>query len=647
MNKKLILKCFVLLFMLFSLVGCLGEEPVSPDPVVINAPTGLKIENGNLFFEGNENANSYICMVTFNGEAKTYNVQSGDSIDKFEFGNGVYELQVKAVAADGTESGWSVAIQYNNTKVDDGGNTEDTKLSAPTNVEISNNKLYWQSVSGADEYIVIFVKADGTVSDMKLNSGVLLTKLGLASGDYQIYVVANLSTDATKASDRSVAVSYTVEVKRISVPTGLAIEDDYLFFDAMGVTNNYVVKFVSGDTVIEREVSAGGADIGELVIPEGEYQVSIKAKGDGIEYADSEYSESIAYTKVEKFMVLAEKDLINAGYVKWMGRTNYNETTKANEVYHSASGFEVFFKGTKVIATITATKYNNADMRPCIVIVVDDDFDHIKTIFLDKETQEVELVADNDDINEHKVDLYKRCESLNSHIAIKEIKTDGVFIKKIVNKELKLEFIAASSSTGYGNLGNSSSGKQTTSNTDALKAFAFLTAQALDADVNIFSASGWGCYASKWTDPVTLNVPDAYDYVDFKSTIPWIYEKYVPDVVVVNLGTNDYSYIKGFSGAEYDAQMTAFQQKYISFLRHLHEIYPNAQIIVLYGLMNESDIYDVTEGIVEIAKADIPDLAVIKINGDALGYNSHPSVASHIIIARKLTAFIQGLLENK
>ena len=44
-------------------------------------------------------------------------------------------------------------------------------------------------------------------------------------------------------------------------------------------------------------------------------------------------------------MELKEKDLINAGYIKWMGRTYYNEDKKANEVYHSASGFELFFKG--------------------------------------------------------------------------------------------------------------------------------------------------------------------------------------------------------------------------------------------------------------------------------------------------------------
>ena len=60
--------------------------------------------------------------------------------------------------------------------------------------------------------------------------------------------------------------------------------------------------------------------------------------------------------------------------------------------------------------------------------------------------------------------------------------------------------------------------------------------------------------------------------------------------------------------------------------------------------MNETGVYDVTEAIVSMAKEFIPNLASIKINGDAKGYNSHPSAASHKIIAETLTEFIKKLL---
>ena len=435
--------------------------------------------------------------------------------------------------------------------------------------------------------------------------------------------------------------------KELDAPTGLLIEDGYIFFDVMGATDEYIIKFENSENLIEEEIGIS-ATIAELLIPEGHYQVSIKAKGDGVKFLDSKYSTPIEYTKEKTYMELKEKELINAGYIKWMGRTFYNEEKKVNEVYHSASGFELFFKGQEVIATITATNFSNANMRPCIVIVIDDDFNNAKTLFLDKASQDVVLINGNSDKNEHKIDLYKRSESIDSHIAISSIKTDGIFISKIVNKNLKIEFIAASSSTGYGNLGSPSSSGKTTENSDALQGFAFLTAKALDADINIFSASGWGCAFSKWTTPNSLNVADEYKYVDFNSKNQWIHGLFVPDVVVVNLGTNDWSYINAATtNDERDARMTAFQKKYVAFLQDLHGYYPDAQIIVLYGLMNESSIYEITESIVNVAKITIPNLASIKINGDARGYNSHPSVTSHKEIANTLTEFIKETLNIK
>lgn len=530
------------------------------------------------------------------------------------------------------------------------GTTTETSLSAPTGLKIENNILLFEENENANRYICEVTPEGETPKTVEVKNGDSVAVLGMKVGKYSIRVKA---VDASgNESDWSEAVSYQY-TEKLKTPTGLTIDEDYLSFNVIGATNAYVVRFVSDTDTIEREIDGGGSEIAGLVIPEGTYQVSIKAKATKDGYVDSDYSEAIEYTRIGTTMEFKERALVSGGYIKWMGRTYYNEDTKVNMVYHSASGFELFFKGSEVVATITATNYTSASARPCIVIVIDDDFENAKTLFLDKATQDVVLISGNTDTLEHKIDLYKRSESIDSHIGISSIRTDGVFIQKIENKELKLEFIAASSSTGYGNLGSPSSSGKTTENSDALKGFAFLTAKALNADVNIFSASGWGCAASRWTTPNNINVTDAYDYVDFSSyknkieKEKWASGKYVPDIIVVNLGTNDWSYItQGANQAEKDARMSAFQTKYISFLKHLHELYPNAQLVVLYGLMNESDIYDATDNIVEMAKIDIPNLVSIKINGDAMGYNSHPSAASHQAIANTLTAFLKQLLNK-
>lgn len=638
MKKHLLLSFLMILLALFF-IAC-GETSGNNDneqkeKEEVLAPTNLSVSDDVISFT--TEAETVLCEIRKDGTlVKSINVQNGDSLLTLGLGLGTYEIKVKAVYSD-KESEWTSAVNY-----------EVSKLAKPTEVKIENSKLYFELVTDADKYNVIFVNSKGEETVKELKNGALLSNLELPADSYDVYVEAINSANPNATSPRSDKVVYNVELEVLDAPTGLYIEDEYLYFDVMASTNDYVVKFVKGNTVIEREVSPAGASIGDLVIPEGSYKVSIKAKGDGITYADSEYSEEIDYTKKVTVMELKEKDLINSGYVKWMGRTYYNEEKKVNEVYHSASGFEIFVKGFNVYATITATNYNAAASRPCIVIVIDDDFDNAKTIFLSKASQDVALMTNNNDALEHKIDLYKRSESIDSHIAVSLIKTDGIFIQKIEQKELKMEFIAASSSTGYGNLGTPSSSGKTTENSDALKGFAFLTAQKLNADINIFSASGWGCAFSQWTSPNNTNVPAYYDYVDFKSDIPWNSGKYIPDVVVVNLGTNDWSYINAATSAtQKDQRMTDFQKAYVEFLKKLHSYYPDAQIVVLYGLMQESSIYEITESIVKNAKVFIPDLAVIKIVGDAGGYNSHPSAKRHAEIADELAAFIEDLLENK
>ena len=622
MKKHLLISLLLGLFILI-LVGC----------GILVSPTDVKIENGKVSFTEVSGASSYSCEVKKDdGSRVVITINNNEPIETLNLGLGRYEIRVKAVSGD-TESPWSEVATYSS-----------NKLQAPTGVEIKNNKLYFNDVKDANLYHVVFLK-DGKQINKDLNSGQLLTNLGLPEGTYDIYVIADNNNYADVASDRSEKVTYSVVLEELDTPTGLSIEEGYLFFDVMAATDTYVVKFASAEATIEREVNTSGIAINELLIPQGTYKVSIKAKGDGLAYGDSSYSSEIDFVQEQSFMELKEKELIDGGYIKWMGRTYYNETTKANEVYHSASGFELFFKGSTVVATITATNYNSSSARPCIVIVVDDDFDNQTTIFLDKASQEVTLITGNEDLEEHKIDLYKRSESIDSHIAVSSIKTDGVFLQKIVNKKLRMEFIAASSSTGYGNLGNASSGGKTTANSDCLKGFAFLTAQAFDADINIFSASGWGCAFSAWTTPNTINVSDSYKYVDFKSSITWNPGKYVPDVIVVNLGTNDWSYIRAAkTDSDKEARMSAFQKKYVDFLKYLNDLYPDAQLVMLYGLMQESDIYAATEEIYTKAKVSIPNLAIIKINGDARGYNSHPSVESHAAIARTLTNFIKELL---
>ena len=431
----------------------------------------------------------------------------------------------------------------------------------------------------------------------------------------------------------------------LDTPTDFKIEGTIISWTEVESTTKYRIELINQDdnSVLKRNV-INGDDMNNLNIPVGKYMVKLQAIGNGLNLLDSDYTNQIFYQQIDMnaVSIIEEDNLVDGLYLKWMGRTFYNETTKVNMIYHSASGFEVVFKGSKVSATITATKTYDYS-KPYLVIVLDDDFDNTKTISLTQATTEIDLIEINDDGLEHKLTVYKRNESIDSHIGLKSISTDGSFIQKVLYKQRKIEVIAASSSTGFGNLGTTSEDKNT-SNSDALNAYAFLSAKALNAELNIVAASGWGVKASRWTTPNTLNMFDAYKKVDMFSTVDWNYSNYIPDVVVMNLGTNDWSYVQATDDPnEKIVRMNAFINQYVTFVNFISGLYPEAEIIILYGLMNEINIYDATIDIYNQASETVDNLHIFKVHGDGKGCSNHPSVASHHEIAIALTNKIKQI----
>jgi hypothetical protein len=429
----------------------------------------------------------------------------------------------------------------------------------------------------------------------------------------------------------------------LSTPNNFTIDGHMATWDEVpGV--NYRLEFINTETqaTFRRVVTTNSVDLNTLSLPEGDYMVRIQSLKGG---KNSPYSEDFSYHQEDLTAVseISDITLTNGVYLKWMGRTYYNQETGINMIYHSASGFEVKFLGTSVTATLTATKYDDPAHRPYVVIVVDDDLENSRRVALDKATQQL-VLADELENGEHKVALYKSTESIDSHIGLVRITTDGKFLPGVEYKSRKIEVIAASSSTGYGNLGNNNVNK-TSENSDAMRAFAFLTAQALDAEINIIAASGWGCKFSRWTNPMTKNMFDAYKKVDVESQIDWTPSAYVPDVVVMNLGTNDESYVSYMAQNEQERAnlMQEFIDQYLAFINYIHGLYPNAKIVILYGLMKESRIYDQTVAIYNQAKESIDDIYLLQLFGDQAGCSAHPSAASHAQIANGLTNKIKEI----
>jgi hypothetical protein len=161
------------------------------------------------------------------------------------------------------------------------------------------------------------------------------------------------------------------------------------------------------------------------------------------------------------------------------------------------------------------------------------------------------------------------------------------------------------------------------------------TARALKAQWHLTAVSGIGLIHS--CCQMTITMPEVFDRMDSRGNQgDWDFKQYQPDVVTVCLGQND-----GIQDS------TAFCGAYVQFVRHLRQVYPSAQIVLLTSPMGDA-------GLTSVLKRYIG--GVISGCGDARvssfffskqwtkGCAGHPDMGEQLEIARELTDYLRGLM---
>jgi lysophospholipase L1-like esterase len=114
--------------------------------------------------------------------------------------------------------------------------------------------------------------------------------------------------------------------------------------------------------------------------------------------------------------------------------------------------------------------------------------------------------------------------------------------------------------------------------------YAALAARALRADYEVVARSGIGLYRN-YGGPVegnADNLPALFDRVFFRHAAPvWDHAAFSPDVICLNLGTND------FSGKNHDEN--AFEAAGTRFVNRLLALHPRARILLLSGPMQNGE----------------------------------------------------------
>lgn len=222
--------------------------------------------------------------------------------------------------------------------------------------------------------------------------------------------------------------------------------------------------------------------------------------------------------------------------------------------------------------------------------------------------------------------------------------------------QLKLEFIGDSITCGYGIEGVWEKDTFTTQQERPDKAYAFLTAKALGAQVQLCSWSGIGLI-SNYVDPETIMLPDTHwlmqanwPYTDKSLSLRlgiepevWDGAGYEPDIVVIHLGTNDISWVRGMEERrlEYTAQLR-------QLIEAVHRRSPRAKICCCLGIMGEQLNASVEEA-VNLFKKDFPNVAAKavlftqQLEEDGIAADWHPSAVTHKKSAELLAEALRTL----
>lgn len=252
-----------------------------------------------------------------------------------------------------------------------------------------------------------------------------------------------------------------------------------------------------------------------------------------------------------------------------------------------------------------------------------------------------------------------------SYLIVDGVELDGDLLEP-PHRELKIEFIGDSITSGEGIIGPDGAPDWIPMWFSGSLGYPNLVSKALDADFRIVSQSGWGLITGYDNDP-THAVPLVYDKVcsvlrseaqaRLGSTEPYDFSKWQPDIVVVNLGTNDFGAMNNepftdSTGDIYKQEDTPehhveFSRQAEEFLARIRENNPSAHIIWLFGMF-PTTLRDATKSAVERRNEDGDSrthfFEVGQVTDDELGARWHPGIPAHSRVAKELTAEIKRIL---
>ena len=302
----------------------------------------------------------------------------------------------------------------------------------------------------------------------------------------------------------------------------------------------------------------------------------------------------------------------------------------------SGSNAELNFYGTEVSATIKSTGEN---WFQAIV-----DGTPLAPFAVKSTTSTVKLASGLSEGNHHLV-LWKRTEASQGEAQFLGFDFgSGKLLAAPTPLQRKIEFIGDSITCAYGNEGTRKEESFTPKNENSYLSYAAIAARSLNASSNLIAWSGIGLAMNYGgaSGPLML---DRYPYTLPNSNVKWDFKNYIPDVVVINLGTNDFSTTP--------AEKTKYVTAYKTLVSQTRQNYPNAHIFCTIGPMLwgsgldscRSYINEVVDSFKSSGDSKIYFVEFPQQNeSNGYGEDWHPSLKTHQLMADKLTYEIKSKL---
>jgi len=343
--------------------------------------------------------------------------------------------------------------------------------------------------------------------------------------------------------------------------------------------------------------------------------------------------------------------------VKPLGRTQQLEDSLW--LAFSGTGAEFAFHGSRCEVTIAgdsnAAKADDEANKVRIAIYVNGKRVIDDMIDAPEKTYTVLEAAQKQDVV---VRIVKLSETAMSTCGIRTIAVDAAEgIRPTPAKAHRIEVIGDSITCGYGVDDEVAEHHFVTGTEDTTRAYAYRTAEKLDVDYSLVSISGYGIisgFTGTGECKITAQlIPTYYEKLGFSygeyqgrkaEDTAWDFAAYVPELIVINLGTNDDSYT-----LDHADRQEEYRAAYVEFLKVVRRNNPDARILCTLGIMGDR-LYPMVAQAVRDYTAQTGDTNISSMKFDvqllADGYvaDYHPTAVTHEKAAQRLTEEIRRLM---